>query len=43
LLLLTRLRTLDEEVPFGVRFDVGFAREAAPVFFVFELVVFFDL
>jgi hypothetical protein len=43
LLLLTRLRTLDEEAPFGVRFDVGFAREAAPVFFVFELVVFFDL
>jgi hypothetical protein len=44
LLLLTRLRTLGEEAPFGVRFDLGFAREAAPVFFfVFELVVFFDL
>ena len=43
LLLLTRVRTLDEEAPFGVRFDLGFALEAAPVFFVFELVVFFDL
>ena len=26
-----------------VRFDLGFAREAALVFFVFELVVFLDL
>ena len=38
-----RLRTPGEEAPFGLRFDLGFAREAAPVFFVFELVVFFDL
>jgi hypothetical protein len=43
LLLLTRLRTLDGEAAFVVRFDLGFALEAAPVFFVFELVVFFDL
>ncbi|HZZ23754.1 MAG TPA: hypothetical protein VFE60_14790 [Roseiarcus sp.] len=43
LLLLTRVRALDEEAPFGVRFDLGFALEAAPVFFFFELVVFFDL
>jgi hypothetical protein len=43
LLLLARLRRLGEEAPFGLRFDLGFAREAAPVFFVFELVVFFDL
>jgi hypothetical protein len=43
LLLLTRLRTLDGEAALVVRFDLGFALEAAPVFFVFELVVFFDL
>ena len=43
LLLLTRFRTLDEEAAFGARFDLGFALEAAPVFFVFELVVFLDL
>ena len=42
LLLLARFRTLDEEAAFGARFDLGFA-EAAPIFFVFELVVFFDL
>jgi hypothetical protein len=41
--LLTRLRTLDGEAALVVRFDLGFAREAAPVFFVFELVVFLDL
>jgi hypothetical protein len=41
LLLLTRVRALDEEATFG--FDLGFARDAAPVFFFFELVVFFDL
>jgi hypothetical protein len=41
--LLTRLRALDEVAAFVVCFDLGFAREAAPVFFVFELVVFFDL
>jgi len=34
---------LDEEAPFVVRFAFGFALEAEPVFFVFELVVFFDL
>jgi hypothetical protein len=43
LLLLTRVRALDEEAVFGVRFDRGFALAAAPVFFFFELVVFFDL
>ena len=43
LLFATRLRALDEEAPFVVRFDFGFAREAEPVFFVFELVVFLDL
>jgi hypothetical protein len=43
LLLLARFRTLDEAAPFGARFDLGFARGAAPVFLVFELVVFFDL
>jgi hypothetical protein len=43
LLLLTRFRTLDEEAAFGTRFDLGFALEAAPIFFVFELVVFLDL
>jgi len=43
LLLLTRLRAVDEEAPFAVCFDLGFALEAAPVFFVFELVVFLDL
>jgi hypothetical protein len=41
LLLLTRVRALDEEATFG--FDLGFARDAATVFFFFELVVFFDL
>jgi hypothetical protein len=43
LLLLTRLRTLDGEAALVVRFDLGFALEAAPVFFVFEPVVFLDL
>jgi hypothetical protein len=43
LLLLARFRTLDEEAAFGARFDLGFALEEAPVFFVFELVVFLDL
>ena len=43
LLLLTRLRTLDEEAAFVVRFALVFAVEAAPVFFVFGLVVFLDL
>ena len=42
LLLLTRFRALDEGAAFGLRFDLGFAVETAPVFFVFELVVFFD-
>jgi hypothetical protein len=43
LLLLTRFRALDAEAAFTARFVVGFALEAALVFFVFELVVFFDL
>jgi hypothetical protein len=43
LLLLTRLRTLDGEAALVVRFDLGFALEAAPVFFVFELAAFLDL
>jgi hypothetical protein len=43
LLLLTRLRTLAGEAALVVRFDLGFALEAAPLFFVFELVVFLDL
>jgi hypothetical protein len=43
LLLLTRLRTLAGEAALVVRFDLGFALEAAPVFFVFELVAFLDL
>jgi hypothetical protein len=43
LLLLTRLRTLDEVAALVVRFDLGFALDAAPVFFVFELVAFLDL
>jgi hypothetical protein len=43
LLLLARFRTPDEEAAFGARFDLGFALEAAPIFFVFELVVFLDL
>jgi hypothetical protein len=43
LLLLTRLRALDDVVAFVVCFDLGFALEPAPVFFVFEVVVFFDL
>jgi hypothetical protein len=43
LLLLIRFRALDDVAAFVVCFDLGFAREAAPVFFVFELVVFFDL
>jgi hypothetical protein len=38
-----RLRALDEVVTFFVCFDFGFALGAATVFFVFELVVFFDL
>ena len=43
LLLLTRLRTLDEEAAFVVRFALVFAVAAALVFFVFGLVVFLDL
>ncbi len=43
LLLLTRLRTLDEEAVLGARFDLAFALEAEAVFFVFAFVVFFDL
>jgi hypothetical protein len=43
LLLLARVRALDEGAPFSGRFSLGFALEAAPVFFFFELVVFFDL
>jgi hypothetical protein len=43
LLLLARFRTLDEEAAFGARFDLDFALEEAPIFFVFELVVFLDL
>jgi hypothetical protein len=43
LLLPTRFRTLDEGAPLEACFEVGFTRDAAPVFFVFELVVFFDL
>jgi hypothetical protein len=43
LLLLTRFRALDEAVAFVVCFDLDFALEATPAFFVFELVVFFDL
>jgi hypothetical protein len=43
LLLLARFRTLDEEAAFVVRFAFVFAMVAAPVFFVFELVVFLDL
>jgi hypothetical protein len=42
LLFVARLRALDEEAPFVVRFAFGFALEAEPVFFVFELVVFLD-
>jgi hypothetical protein len=43
LLLLARFRTLDEEAALVARFALVFAAEAAPVFFVFELVVFLDL
>jgi hypothetical protein len=43
LLLLARFRTLDEEAALVARFTLVFAVEAAPVFFVFELVVFLDL
>ena len=43
LLLLARFRTLDEDAALVVRFAFVFAVEAAPVFFVFELVVFLDL
>jgi hypothetical protein len=43
LLLLARVRTLDEEAALVVRFALVFAVEAAPAFFVFELVVFLDL
>ena len=43
LLLLARARTLDEEAALVVRFALVFAVDAAPVFFVFELVVFLDL
>jgi hypothetical protein len=43
LLLLTRLRALDEAAAFGLRFDFGFALDAETGFFVFAFVVFFDL
>ena len=43
LLLVARVRTLDEEAALVVRFALVFAVEAAPAFFVFELVVFLDL
>jgi hypothetical protein len=43
LLLLARVRTLDEEAALVGRFAFVFAMEAARVFFVFELVVFLDL
>jgi hypothetical protein len=43
LLLPARLRTLDEDATFEMRFDAGFALEAGLVFFVFDFVVFFDL
>jgi hypothetical protein len=43
LLLLTRFLALDEVAVFVVCFDLGFTLEATPAFFVFELVVFFDL
>jgi len=38
-----RLRTLDEEARLGARFGVDFALDAGSVFFVFDLVGFFDL
>jgi hypothetical protein len=41
--LLARLRTLDEDGSFELRFDAAFALEAAPDFFIFDLVVLFDL
>jgi hypothetical protein len=41
--LLARFRTLDEEAALVARFALVFAVEAAPVFFVFGLVVFLDL
>ena len=40
---MTRVRALDDEAPFAVRLDFGFALAAAPVFFVFDFVVFLDL
>jgi hypothetical protein len=43
LLLPTRFRALDDGAPLDVRFDVDFALDTDPVFFVFDLVVFFDL
>jgi hypothetical protein len=44
LLLAIRPRALDEDTTFVVgRLDLGFALEAAPVFFVFDFVVFLDL
>jgi hypothetical protein len=43
LLLLIRFRALEAVAVFVVCFDLGFTLEAAPAFFVFELVVFFDL
>jgi hypothetical protein len=43
LLLRARFRTLGEEAALVVRFALVFALAAAPVFFVFELVVFLDL
>jgi len=42
LLLRTRFRALDEAVALEGRFEVGFTRDAGPVFFVFELVGFLD-
>jgi hypothetical protein len=42
LLLPTRFRRLDEDTLLEVRFETDFALEVGPVFFVFELVVFFD-
>jgi len=38
-----RFRTLDEEIRLAVRFGGVFALDAGPVFFVFDLVGFFDL
>jgi hypothetical protein len=43
LLLPAWFRALDDDAPLDVRFDVDFTVDAGPVFFVFVLVVFFDL